>query len=100
MISLDALPESTLGGLMLEVVNTKTELSQPETVAKKNELSIAIANAIEQLPIQQKLAFTMRQYDDMKNEEIATALKLSVSGVKSNYHHAIKKLQGLLKEWF
>ena len=96
MVSLDALPEETL---MLEAVNPQTELSQPEMLNKQHKLSIAIANAIEQLPLQQRLAFTMRQYDDMKNEEIANTLNLSVAGVKSNYHHAVKKLKEILKDW-
>ena len=81
MISLDTLPEETI---TLQAVNPKTDMSQPETQIKQNELSKAISNAIELLPVQQKMAFVMRQYDDMKNEEIASALNLSVSGVKSN----------------
>ncbi len=96
MISLDTLPEETI---TLQAVNPKTDMSQPETQIKQNELSKAISNAIELLPVQQKMAFVMRQYDDMKNEEIASALNLSVSGVKSNYHHAVKKLKEILKDW-
>lgn len=96
MISLDTLPEETI---TLQAVNPKTEISQPETQIKHNKLAKAISVAIEQLPFQQKQVFMMRQYDDMKNEEIANVLNLSVSGVKSNYHHAIKKLKEILKEW-
>ncbi len=92
--SLDNMSEETL-----RFEPTHTELSQPETIRKQQELSSAIAQAVSKLPLQQRLVFIMRQYDDLKNEEIAKILKLSVGTVKANYHHAIKKLQALLKDW-
>lgn len=96
MVSLNTLSEDIL---MLETVNPSNGPRQSEILEKQHKLSSAISKAIGQLPLQQKIVFTMRQYDEMNNEEIANALNISVSGVKSNYYQAIKKLQVLLKEW-
>jgi RNA polymerase sigma-70 factor, ECF subfamily len=94
--SIDTMTEERL---MFEAVTIKDELKEPVTIKRREGLTIAISNAVEQLPTQQKLVFMMRQYDDMKNKDIANALHLSVGGVKSNYRHAILKLKEMLKEW-
>ncbi|MBS4015178.1 MAG: sigma-70 family RNA polymerase sigma factor [Candidatus Latescibacteria bacterium] len=85
--------------LLLETVISKDITAEPESVVRQQKIAQAISQALEQLPLQQKLVFMMRQYDQLNNEEIAQKLKISLGGVKSNYHHAIKKLQALLKDW-
>jgi RNA polymerase sigma-70 factor (ECF subfamily) len=85
--------------LILESVSNSTEKTEPASIARQTEIATAVCNALEQLPVQQKMVFMMRQYDQLNNEEIAEKLHLSLGGVKSNYHHAVKKLQVLLKDW-
>jgi RNA polymerase sigma-70 factor (ECF subfamily) len=34
----------------------------------------------------------MKYFDEMKYEEIAEILELSVGGLKATYHHAVKKI--------
>jgi len=97
ILSLDTMNEETL---VLEPTSIQPSVNEPTTIIKRQEMSLAISNALKLLPAQQRVVFIMRQYDQLQNEEIAQALNLSIGGVKSNYHHAIKKLQGLLKEWF
>lgn len=94
--SLDMMNEETL---VLEPTNTQHLSNEPSTIIKRQEMSLAISNALKLLPAQQRVVFMMRQYDQLQNEEIGQVLNLSVGGVKSNYHHAVKKLQELLKEW-
>jgi RNA polymerase sigma-70 factor (ECF subfamily) len=92
--SLDTMSEERL---MLELDTTKQITNQPEIFKKRQDLAYAISSALDQLPLQQRTVFVMRQYDELDNDEIAKMLDLSIGGVKSNYHHAIKKLQILLK---
>lgn len=94
--SLDTMTEDRL---ILETVTQKDEKNEPDMIKRQQQISMAISNALGQLPVRQKLVFIMRQYDQLDNDEIAKMLHLSTGGVKSNYHHAIKKLQLLLKEW-
>ncbi len=93
--SLDTMTEDKL---MLESVSVETRRS-PQAAVKQKKIAQAVEQALAQLPVQQKLVFMMRQYDQLNNEEIAEKLKISLGGVKSNYHHAIRKLQVLLKDW-
>lgn len=94
--SIDTMTEERI---MFEAVSVKEEMREPSLITKRGVLARAISNAVDTLPAQQKLVFMMRQYDDMKNNDIANALHLSVGGVKSNYRHAILKLKEMLKEW-
>lgn len=54
--------------------------------------------AILKLPQQQQLVFKMKYFDDLKYEEIANILNLSVGGLKANYHHAVKKIEQILNK--
>jgi RNA polymerase sigma-70 factor (ECF subfamily) len=85
--------------LLLEAAISKDIKTEPESVMRQQKIAQAISIALEQLPLRQKLVFMMRQYDQLNNEEIAQKLKISLGGVKSNYHHAVKKLQALLNDW-
>lgn len=49
--------------------------------------------AVSKLPQQQQLVFKMKYFDDLKYEEMAEILNLSVGGLKASYHHAVKKIE-------
>jgi len=55
-----------------------------------------IQNAILKLPEQQRAVFTLRFYEELPYEEIASILDTSVGGLKANYFHAFKKIQSYL----
>ncbi len=61
-----------------------------------NEIQRQLQAAIETLPERQRMVFTLRYFDEMKYEEIATVLETSVGGLKANYHHAVKKIEKYL----
>jgi len=50
------------------------------------------------LPEKQKAVFAMRYHEGLKFDTIATILGKSVGGVKSNYFHALRKIEKYLKE--
>ncbi|RMH69941.1 MAG: sigma-70 family RNA polymerase sigma factor [Gemmatimonadetes bacterium] len=60
------------------------------------ELKQKIAEAIAQLPAQQRTVFILRYYEGLTHQEIANILGKSEGGIKANYFHAVKKLQSLL----
>ena len=64
----------------------------------KNLDSKMIKDAIQILPEQQRAVFTLRFYEELPYEEIASILGTSVGGLKANYFHAVKKIQTYLIE--
>jgi RNA polymerase sigma factor (sigma-70 family) len=53
--------------------------------------------AINTLPAKQKQVFIMRYYDELKYEDMAELLQTSVGALKASYHHALKKMEKILK---
>lgn len=64
--------------------------------ASPEEISAWLMQAIEQLPIKQRLVFEYRYFDELKYEEIATITGGSVGGLKANYFHALDKVEKYL----
>ncbi len=64
---------------------------------RREEQSL-LDRAVTLLPEKQKAVFTMRYHEGMKFELIASILGRSVGGVKSNYFHALRKIDRFLKE--
>ena len=71
----------------------------PEIDLKQKKLQAALQSAINQLPEQQRAVFLLRQYQGLKNDQIAKVVGCSTGAVKANYFHAIRKLRNLLQEW-
>ncbi len=68
--------------------------TNPDTVAQQEELERAIDQAIASLPEKQRLAVSLRRYEDMPYEEICVVLDMSLSAVKS----LIFRARNILKE--
>ena len=62
----------------------------------RSEQRFELEQAIDRLPHQMKACFVLFAVENMKQDEIAEVLNLSVGGVKSNIHHAKIKLRALL----
>lgn len=62
-----------------------------------DQIQLKLQKALLKLPDKQRLVFNMKYYDDMKYEEIATITDTSVGALKASYHHAVKKIEDLLK---
>lgn len=70
-----------------------------DAAAAQAELEAAIDRAIAALPEQQRLAVTLRKYEDMPYEEIAAVLKTSVPSVKSLLFRARTHLRESLRAY-
>ncbi len=55
-----------------------------------------LLKAIDTLPDRQKMVFQMKYFDNLKYEEIARILGLSVGALKASFFHAVNKIEKYL----
>ncbi|GAC1598745.1 MAG: RNA polymerase sigma-70 factor [Chitinophagaceae bacterium] len=72
------------------------ELRQME----ENELKVALYKAINRLPEQCKRVFCMSRFDQLKQQEIADKLGISIKTVKNHITHALKLLNKARGEYW
>ncbi len=70
----------------------------PDAGLLATEVERTIMQAVEQLPIEQRMVFVMSEIDGMKYQDIAEALDIPVGTVKSRMHTAFNRLRDLLKD--
>ncbi|MCD6354133.1 MAG: sigma-70 family RNA polymerase sigma factor [Prolixibacteraceae bacterium] len=73
------------------LINKNTD--QPEYQLENNERAIMLHKAIDSLPKNQKVAFTLSKYKDLSYQEISEVMDVTVSSVESLIHRAKKNLQ-------
>ena len=77
-----------------EVMQVSTpQTDEPEYDLEKQQRAIILKAAINSLPQNQKVAFTLSKYEDLSYQEIAEVMDLSVSSVESLLFRAKKGLQ-------
>ena len=64
----------------------------------RDEASEKLAEAVHELPDQERRCVTLRVYHDLSHAEIAGVLGLKVGTVKAHLHHARQKLRSALRE--
>jgi RNA polymerase sigma-70 factor (sigma-E family) len=57
---------------------------------------IDVLNAVAHLPRRQRACIALRYYEDLSEAETARLLGISVGGVKSQTHKALRRLEGLV----
>ncbi len=77
-----------------ELSNMQDEVYELRQI-EENELKITLYKAIEQLPDQCKRVFCMSRFDQMKQQEIADQLGISIKTVKNHITRALKQLQDI-----
>jgi RNA polymerase sigma-70 factor (ECF subfamily) len=58
-----------------------------------DEIQKKLQMAIQSLPPQQRLIFTMKYYNELKYEDMAKILGLTTGALKASFHHAVKKIE-------
>lgn len=66
--------------------------ADPSETAQAREATDAVRQAVEQLPDEQKLVFTLRHYQGLSYEDIADALQVPLGTVKWRIHEAVRRL--------
>lgn len=67
--------------------------SAPDNEIENSERAAILHKAIDSLPQNQRVAFTLNKYEDLSYKEIAAVMKTSVSSVESLIYRAKKNLQ-------
>jgi len=70
---------------------------QSDVYFEGDEIQLKLQKAIARLPEKQQLVFNMKYFQDLKYKEMSIILETSVGALKSNYHHAVKKIEVYLK---
>ncbi len=76
---------------LFQVESSKTD--QPEFELENKQRANILNEAINSLPENQKVAFSLSKYEDLSYQEIAEVMELSVSSVESLLFRAKKNLQ-------
>ena len=90
-------------------LNWKTRFNRPALLApegstesddsaERDEQIAALTDAINRLPLQQRLVVTLKHIRGLSLAEIADIQQCAVGTVKSNLHHAIHKLRELMEK--
>ena len=99
-ISLDETISTEEGELKKEVASPNA--TTPFQDASKYELQKMVREAIESLPVNQRIAVILRRYEQLSYEDIAKTMECSVSAVKSLLNRAKEllkdKLMPLMKD--
>jgi len=61
-----------------------------------NKIEWKLQEAINTLPVKQKIVFNLRYYDEMPYEDMSAVLNTSAGALKASYHHAVKKVEEYL----
>jgi RNA polymerase sigma-70 factor (ECF subfamily) len=77
---------------------TDEESNATEEFLQLKEVQSLVHEAVEQLPPQRKLIYTMSRQQGLKNDEIAQRLDISVSTVKNQLTEALRTIKNHLKQ--
>jgi len=77
----------------------KVEKDASRSVEDK-ELKVILHAAIDRLPVNQRIAFTLHHYEELPYKEIAEVMNLSLSSVESLLHRAKLNLRKRLSHYY
>jgi len=75
------------------------EPSKEEDNVEKKEMKLVLEKAVNSLPENQRIAFTLAKYDDLSYLDIAEVMDMSLSAVESLIHRAKINLQKKLLKY-
>jgi len=77
-----------------DVAAFTTSLETSQLVAA--EVWRKVSARLDELPPKQRLALELRIFHDLSFEEVAAVAGFSAESAKANFHHALRRLRGLL----
>lgn len=81
-----------------EVQQRALDKLEADVYFEGDAIQLALQKAIASLPERQRLVFNMKYFDDLTYEELSEILDVSVGGLKSSYHLAVKKIKAYLTQ--
>ncbi len=87
---------------ILRHIERQASMSETDTTTEEsitlNEYSLVVRQALQLLPAQRRLVFTLRSDGGLTNEEVARQLNISVNTVKVQHYHACRFLRDYLRQ--
>lgn len=80
-----------------ELQNKLIQNLESDVYFEGEEIQLKLQKAISKLPKKQQQVFNMRYFEELKYKEIAEILQVSEGSLKSNYYHAVNKVEDYLK---
>jgi RNA polymerase sigma-70 factor (ECF subfamily) len=91
---------TSLFGANDELVHEPVDFQHPGVALDRKEQAALLFRMIEQLPDNQKVAFTLHKTEELSYQEIADVMQLSVSAVESLLFRARQNLRKLLEKYY
>lgn len=63
-----------------------------------DEVQLRLQQAILKLPDKQRLIFNLKYFEEMSYSDMAEITQTTSGALRASYHHAVKKIEGLLQE--
>ncbi|THU32060.1 RNA polymerase sigma factor [Niastella caeni] len=83
-----------------ELVHEPVDFQHPGVALDRKEQAALLFRMIDQLPENQKVAFTLHKTEELSYQEIAEVMQLSVSAVESLLFRARQNLRKLLEKYY
>jgi RNA polymerase sigma-70 factor (ECF subfamily) len=71
-------------------------VADAETQLARAELSVALRQAVAELPTKQRMTLELRVYEELPFKDIAVALETTEGAAKVNFHYAVRRLRDIL----
>ena len=91
---------TSLFGANDELIHEPVDFQHPGVALDRKEQAALLFRMIEQLPDNQKVAFTLHKTEELSYQEIADVMQLSVSAVESLLFRARQNLRKLLEKYY
>ena len=91
---------TSLFGANDELIHEPIDFQHPGVTLDRKEQAALLFRMIEQLPDNQKVAFTLHKTEELSYQEIADVMQLSVSAVESLLFRARQNLRKLLEKYY
>jgi RNA polymerase sigma factor (sigma-70 family) len=83
-----------------ELIHEPVDFQHPGVTLDRKEQAALLFRMIDQLPENQKVAFTLHKTEELSYQEIADVMQLSVSAVESLLFRARQNLRKLLEKYY
>jgi len=80
----------------VRVIRRAIGTGSAESAAAANELQRAVEAAVRELPLKQRLAFTMRKLEDLDYDAIGESLACSAETARAHVFQALRKIRAAL----
>jgi len=90
----------SLFGVDSEAIAEKPDFNHPGVALDNKERAAVLFKAINQLPENQKIAFTLHKLEGLSYHEISEVMKTSLSSVESLMHRAKTNLRKWLEKYY